>query len=90
MRFERTPDLGDKLLEAIKPKLGPKLRELEEQLSAEVREIIGQVTREMSGRPADQVLPELRARVLASKPGLKLNEEKFRSIAKEISAGTAA
>ena len=88
VKFDR--DLGAKLVEKIQPSLDAKLREIKDKLSAEVNEITRQVAREMSGRQAEQVLPELRTRILSvAPPGrLSLNDESMRAIAGRISDGT--
>jgi hypothetical protein len=88
MRFEPIPDLGDKLLEAIKPKLDAHIGQLNTELDAELNEVIRQLARDMSGRPADEVLAELWARIQVWKPGISMIDENIPAIAERISAGT--
>jgi hypothetical protein len=87
-RFEPIPDLGDKLLEAIKPKLDAHTGKLKTELDAELNEVIRQLAREMSGCLADEVLAELWARIQEWKPGISMIDENIRAIAEGISAGT--
>jgi hypothetical protein len=87
MKYVPVPGLRDKVLEAAKPKLDPYIRELKGELDAELNATIGQLAREMSGHPAEQVLPELRARILDLMPARALNHEKVRALAAHISGG---